>query len=149
MWQSFWQSGITSIITIGLGWVTIWVRNKLRRKQQMESERDIKKREAIENMLKWHSERLLNSVPSEDALRRLLEMSRDMAVWAPDEVLLHYFKFLEKRFPEILKSIKPHEIHLGKAILAFRRERGFPNKNDKLKPSQVAAIFRAGWKTPV
>jgi hypothetical protein len=115
----------------------------------MESERDIKKREAFEKMLQWYSEKRLTNVPTEDELRKLLEMSREMAVWAPDEVLLHYSEFLEERFPKMMESIKPHEIYLGKAILAFRRERGFPNKKNKLKPSQVAAIFRAGWKTPI
>ena len=144
-----WQSVLTAIITVGLGWVTILVRNKLQRKQQMESERDIKKREAFEKMLQWFSEKRLSKGPTEAELRRLLEMSREMAVWAPDEVLLHYSEFLEERFPDMIKSIEPHEIHLGEAILAFRRERGFPNKNNKLKPSQVVAIFRAGWKTPI
>ena len=54
--------------------------------------------------------------------------------------------FHEKQFPESIKNLKEYEIHFGMAILAFRKDLGYKNKGDKIRPEQIVTIFKAGWK---
>jgi hypothetical protein len=143
------QSLFTSIVLKVLGWAMGWISRMYKRVQRMESERDRKSKEAFEKMVEFFSELLMPRNTGSANLSKLTEMSRQMAVWAPDEVLVHYTAFLEQRCPNIMKSIKDHEIEFGKTILAFRRERGFRNKDDKLNPRQIVAIFKAGWDRPM
>jgi len=154
------NSFLNALMTVALGWVTLalgwlgfWVRNKLRRAHQMESERDLEARKALEKLLDVWSERLSlissQNKPLSLSVHDLEEMSRKLVVWAPDEVLIQYESFLEKRSPDIIKSIDDHEIPFGMAILAFRKHLGFRNKRDKLTPKRILAVFKAGWKKPL
>ena len=144
------QSLFTSIIIKVLGWAMGWISKIYTRVQRMESERVQKSREAVERMMRFYSNLHVprSRIPSGE-LDELTEMSREMALWAPDQVLVHYIAFLEKRSPRMFATIADHEIEFGKTILAFRHERGFRNKDNKLQPEQVAAIFKAGWDSPI
>lgn len=140
---------ITGVLTVIIGWISIWVKNRLSRAKKRETELDQKKREVFQNMIDLHSEKIFGEYHNTDWLERFAIMRKEIVVWASDEVLLEYALFHQKLFTESLKNLEEYEIHFAKAILEFRKQIGYKNKNSKIKAEQITAIFKAGWERPL
>lgn len=143
------NSLVTALITVTLGWLSIWVRTKLKRAESKALERDENKRQSLDKMLRFNSEFLSDEKSMTESIADLEEMCRPLVAWAPDEVLYEYANFLEGKLPGIINSITEYEVHFGKAILAFRKEIGFKDRRSKIDPRHLAAIFKAGWRKPL
>ena len=140
---------VTAVITVFVGWITIWIKNRLSRAEKKVTELNQKKREVFQQMIDLHSEKMFGENINSNWLEKFAAMRREIVVWASDEVLLEYALFHQKLFPKSLENVQEYEIHFGKAIIEFRKQLGYKNKKLKIKPEQIIAIFKAGWEKPL
>jgi len=143
--NTFLISAITAVLTVLLGWLSIIVKNWIYRKEKKESEKQKMKRKAFEKLLELHSKRVQGKQYEKDWLEEFANMCNLIIVWSSDSVLLEYALFIQNLIPEQQRKIENYELYLGKAVLAFRKELGYENKDDKITPEQIVLIFKAGW----
>jgi len=141
---------LTPILTIGLGWITLWVSGKFKnyfdRKKLLRNQEEV----VLGQMLSLWLKKLANE--KEFDLTKwgsdMEETSRNFVTWASNNVIIQFAKFLKAKYPEMDK-LEEHEIYLGKMIIAFRKQIGFRNWRWRIKEKDVIIIYKAGHKLPI
>ncbi|MFC1614402.1 hypothetical protein ACFL5K_03820 [Gemmatimonadota bacterium] len=142
-------SAITAVLTVSLGWLSIIVKNKIFRKEKKETEKEKMKREAFEKLLEIHSKKVQREHYESDWLEKFAKMCNLIIVWSSDSVLLEYALFMQKYPSKKQIRIEEYEKYFGQAVLEFRKELGYKNKDNKITPEQIVLIFKTGWDNPL
>ncbi|MEK0337575.1 MAG: hypothetical protein QQN41_09100 [Nitrosopumilus sp.] len=122
---------------------SVWIRNRIKRAEKNMSEIHYMKRKALQQMIDLHSKLASGKSYDNNWIDEFGEMRKEIVVWAPDNVLIEYTKYNEKRDPDCMKNIKDYEVYFSKAIIAYRKEFGCKNKGNRLKPEHISAIFKS------
>ncbi|HPG41430.1 MAG TPA: hypothetical protein PLP19_19245 [bacterium] len=140
---------ITAILTVILGWITIFIKDRILQKTKNESKKIKMQREAFEKLLDLHSERIQGKHLKDEWIDEFAKMSHLIIVWGSDKVLYEYIKFRQNQFSDKENIIKDYELYFGKAVLEFRKELGYKNKKNYLQPEHIVLIFKSGWNNPL
>ena len=137
-------SVLTTLSTGVIGLLIYVIRNWFINKTKDKIEKSQNKRESLQKLLEMHSEIIQDKQFDENWMERFFDMSKNILLWSSDNILAEYALYFQTKFPDF--KIDEYEIHFAKAILAFRKEIGYKNKQDKITPEQIVLIFRSGFK---
>ena len=136
---------ITAIIAGSLFLFGYLVKDYVLRRQQDREGKRISFDKALslhsDTFFALHIKRESSPAPNENQL----EASRQVILWGSDEVVYHFANYFATLSPETFEAPKPHEIHFGNAVLAFRRNE-LRKKNKRLTPKHIIILFKAGWR---
>jgi hypothetical protein len=141
-------SFLTSLSTILLGLFAYWIRNRIKNKIEEKEELKTNKRESLKKLLDAHSDIVTGRHWNEkDWDAKFSDMSKDILLWASDDILIEYGIYMQKRLKD--NKIEDHELNFARMILAFRKDIGYKNKHNKISPEQIVLIFKGGYQSPI
>lgn len=139
----------TTLTVAVFGAVIWWFKKHWESKQEEKREIVSKEKEAFSKMLEHHSN-MFASFNSNSGLNVNVKLEdtfpvvRELLVWSSDDVLREYSLYLRTVFKDENNKLSDREMHFGKAILAFRKQLGYKNKD--ITPEYVAIVFKAFWQ---
>jgi hypothetical protein len=146
--MNFLESLVLNIVIVLLASFIIWFRLKLYLSSSGKLELENKKREAFKNLLVLHSDLILGKHIDSKVmipwLEKFSEMTINILLWGSDKVIGEYGKYVKLRSVHETK-ISDREVHFANAVLAFRKEIGYKNRNNKITPEHIILIFRIGY----
>lgn len=139
---------IHELIIMAAGFIIVWLKMDAKIKVQDEYKLELKKRETFKDLLDFHTF-LKRERYDSDFINKHADSVINSLLWLSDNVLYKYLEYTEKFLKDAEYKILDREIDFANSILLFRKELGYKNSDSKIKPENVALLFRLGINAPI